>query len=191
MPGKGISKAAIAATLAGAILSMLAVVAFGAAKADAYVYWGDFQNGRIGRAANDGTDVNDSFIAEAGAGPDAVAVDAGHVYWADQTGESIGRANIDGSGVEEQLHHRRRQSNRPGGERVLDLLVDATQGPWGGPRSTGPARTSTSSPGLGPRCPAGSRSTPAMSTGATLTILEPPPTSAGPASTGTTSKRIS
>jgi hypothetical protein len=99
MPGKGISKAAIAATLAGAILSMLAVVAFGAAKADAYVYWGDFQNGRIGRAANDGTEVNDSFVAEAGAGPDAVAVDAGHVYWADQTGESIGRANIDGSGV--------------------------------------------------------------------------------------------
>jgi streptogramin lyase len=99
MPGKGISEAAIAATLAGAILSMLAVVAFGAAKADAYVYWGDFQNGRIGRAANDGTDVNDSFVAEAGAGPGAVAVDAGHVYWADQNGESIGRANIDGSGV--------------------------------------------------------------------------------------------
>ena len=82
---------------------MLAVVAFGAAKADAYVYWGDFQNGRIGRAANDGTEVNDSFVAEAGKGPDAVAVDAGHVYWADQTGESIGRANIDGSGVEDNF----------------------------------------------------------------------------------------
>ena len=106
-------------------------VAFGAAKADAYVYWGDFQNGRIGRAANDGTEVDDSFVAEAGTGPDAVAVDAGHVYWADQTGESIGRANIDGSGVEEQLHHRRRQSNRPGGDRVLDLLVDADGGTVG------------------------------------------------------------
>ncbi len=103
MPAKGISKAAIAATLAGGILSMLAVVAFGAAKADAAVYWGDFQNGRIGRAANDGTEVDDSFVAEAGKGPDAVAVDAGHVYWANQTSESIGRANIDGSGVEDNF----------------------------------------------------------------------------------------
>jgi hypothetical protein len=37
MPGEGISKAAISAALAAAVLSMLAVVAFGAAKAHASV----------------------------------------------------------------------------------------------------------------------------------------------------------
>jgi streptogramin lyase len=81
-----------ALTLFFALLASLAL----AARAAAFVYWADSQNQTIGRAANDGSEVNDAFI-HTGELPFAVAVDAGHVYWANQNGNSIGRANIDGS----------------------------------------------------------------------------------------------
>jgi sugar lactone lactonase YvrE len=70
-----------------------------ASRASAFIYWADTQNQTIGRAANDGTEVNDAFI-HTGELPFAVAVDADHIYWANQNGNSIGRANIDGSGVD-------------------------------------------------------------------------------------------
>jgi hypothetical protein len=68
--------------------------------ASAFVYWADSQNQRIGRAENDGSRVDDSFIPSTGALPVAVAVDGGHVYWANENGNSIGRASIDGSAVD-------------------------------------------------------------------------------------------
>jgi hypothetical protein len=70
-----------------------------AASAHAYVYWGDYQAGTIGRANNDGTDVDNGFIATGGK-PIAVAVDQAHIYWANESGGTIGRANIDGTEVE-------------------------------------------------------------------------------------------
>jgi hypothetical protein len=70
-----------------------------AASAHAYVYWGDYQGGTIGRANLDGTAVEDSFI-QAGGKPNAVAVTSSHIYWANETGGTIGRANIDGTAVE-------------------------------------------------------------------------------------------
>ena len=70
-----------------------------AASAHAYVYWGDFQGGTIGRANLDGTDVEDGFI-QAGGHPLAVAVTSSHIYWANEAAGTIGRANIDGTAVE-------------------------------------------------------------------------------------------
>lgn len=67
--------------------------------ASAFIYWADTQSQTIGRAANDGREVDDAFI-HTGELPFAVAVDASHVYWVNQNGNSIGRANIDGSGVD-------------------------------------------------------------------------------------------
>jgi hypothetical protein len=69
-----------------------------AATAHAYVYWGDFQGGTIGRANLDGTDATDAFISTGGK-PFAIAVNGSHIYWANAAG-SIGRANLDGTGVE-------------------------------------------------------------------------------------------
>lgn len=85
-------------SIAGGIaLALLASVAF-TSSASAFVYWADTTGETIGRAANDGSEVNDAFI-HTGALPFAVAVDSSHIYWANQNGNSIGRANIDGSGV--------------------------------------------------------------------------------------------
>jgi streptogramin lyase len=71
-------------------------LALTAARASAFIYWADAENGWIGRAANDGTGVEPNFI-RTGALPVAVAVDSAHVYWANQNGNSIGRADIDGA----------------------------------------------------------------------------------------------
>lgn len=79
-------------------LALLASLAL-ASRAAAFIYWADTQDQTIGRAANDGSEVNDAFI-HTGELPFAVAVDSSHIYWADQNGNSIGRANIDGSGVD-------------------------------------------------------------------------------------------
>ncbi len=70
-----------------------------AGSAQAYVYWGDYHGGTIGRANLDGTNVEDGFI-QTGGNPDAVAVTATHIYWTNETGGSIGRANVDGTAVE-------------------------------------------------------------------------------------------
>lgn len=80
------------------LLAVALPLAF-AASAHAYVYWGDYQGGTIGRANLDGTAVEDSFI-QTGGHPFAVAVTPTYIYWANATGGTIGRANIDGTGVE-------------------------------------------------------------------------------------------
>lgn len=80
------------------VLALLASLVF-VAQASAFVYWADTHGETIGRAANDGSEVDDAFI-HTGALPFAVAVDSSHIYWANQNGNSIGRANIDGSGVD-------------------------------------------------------------------------------------------
>lgn len=80
------------------IVAALALLALAPA-AGAYVYWGNFVKGTIGRAENDGGGVNPAFITGAGS-PQSVAVDANHIYWGNEAAGSIGRANIDGTGVD-------------------------------------------------------------------------------------------
>src|SRR5262245_37341271 len=67
-------------------------------RADAFVYWVDGEAGTIGRADNDGTDVNARFITGLN-DPCGVAVNATHVYWGNSGTNSIGRANLNGTGV--------------------------------------------------------------------------------------------
>jgi hypothetical protein len=83
-----------------ALLATLAMLSVSVADAGAYVYWADAQHLTIGRAANDGTVVDNSFIPTTGNIPLAVAVDAAHIYWANEGSQTIGRANIDGTGVD-------------------------------------------------------------------------------------------
>ena len=71
--------------------------------AAAFIYWGNFVQGTIGRAENDGSGANPNFITDGGC-VQSVAVDANHIYWANETVGSIGRANIDGTGVDPELH---------------------------------------------------------------------------------------
>jgi hypothetical protein len=74
-------------------------------RADAYVYWANGAVGSttIGRANNDGTGVDNSFITGA-IEPHGVAVDGKHIYWANFLGGgSIGRANLDGTGVDQNF----------------------------------------------------------------------------------------
>jgi virginiamycin B lyase len=92
MPGKGASSVAAALTVAVCVLIL-------APAASGFIYWGNAQSQSLGRAENDGSGVNSSFIAT-GPQPAAVAVDSAHIYWANQNGSSIGRANIDGTGVD-------------------------------------------------------------------------------------------
>jgi hypothetical protein len=70
--------------------------------AQAYVYWTTI-GGTIGRADNDGSAVNNSFITGLDS-PDWLIEANGHLYFGDrnlQAGNfSIGRANLDGSDVE-------------------------------------------------------------------------------------------
>jgi streptogramin lyase len=91
MSGKGALGGLAAVAVAIGVLAL-------APAASAFIYWGDTQNDTIGRAANDGSHVDDAFI-HTGQGPFQVAVDSTHVYWVNAEGNSIGRANIDGSGV--------------------------------------------------------------------------------------------
>jgi hypothetical protein len=82
------------------LLAALTMLGVGVADAGAYVYWADAQHLTIGRPANDGTGVDDSFIPVTGNIPLAVAVDSAHIYWANEGSQSIGRANIDGTGFD-------------------------------------------------------------------------------------------
>lgn len=83
-----------------ALMAVLTTLAVGVADAGAYIYWADAQHLTIGRAANDGTGVDDSFIPVTGNIPLGVAVDSAHIYWANEGSQSIGRANIDGTGYD-------------------------------------------------------------------------------------------
>ncbi len=85
-------------------LLLAAVVAFGltlASRAEALVYWANYENGTIGRANLNGTGVDQSFIAVAGpvAPYYGVAVNDKHIFW-DSGAGWIGRANLDGTGVD-------------------------------------------------------------------------------------------
>jgi len=77
----------------------VAVLLVLAAPAGAFIYWGNINQGTIGRAQNDGSSANPGFITGLGS-VHSLAVDAGHVYWANEKAGTIGRANIDGTGVD-------------------------------------------------------------------------------------------
>ena len=70
-----------------------------AGSAQAFVYWGDYQGGTIGRANLDGTNVEDGFI-QVGGRPDGVAVNSTYIYWTNESAGTIGRAKLDGTAVE-------------------------------------------------------------------------------------------
>jgi streptogramin lyase len=92
------SPARVARAAASCGLAVLALLVL-TSSADAFIYWADSQNQKIGRANNDGSGVDGSFI-QTGQLPFAIAVDSSHIYWANQNSNSIGRANIDGTGVD-------------------------------------------------------------------------------------------
>ena len=105
------------------IAAILVSLAF-AARADALVYWADYDNGTIGRANLDGTGLDQSFITSADF-PVSVAVDASHIYWANEgllSGTTIGRANLDGTDVDQSFIT---GANSPGG-----VAVDASHVYW-------------------------------------------------------------
>jgi hypothetical protein len=70
------------------------------------LYWGAtaFVNGgtvgSIGRASNDGGDLNANFITS-GSSAGSVTVAGNYVYWVDFANGSIGRANLDGTNVDD------------------------------------------------------------------------------------------
>lgn len=70
----------------------------GAAVDAEHVYW-TTRNGRIGRAALDGSRVEPDFIVLSGWAC-GVAVDSGHLYWAYNSSGKLGRAALDGSEVQ-------------------------------------------------------------------------------------------
>ena len=84
--------------LATAAVATLALVA----RADAFVYWANFNTGTIARANLDGSGVDQSFIGGA-SGPVGLTVDGSHVYWANFNINRIGRADLDGSGVDQSF----------------------------------------------------------------------------------------
>ena len=62
------------------------------------LYWANHDDGAVGRANLDGTNVDNKFITGAKQ-TCGVAVDATHVYWGDEEVGGVGRANLDGTGV--------------------------------------------------------------------------------------------
>ncbi len=87
----------ILALAVGAVLLLV-----GSTAANAYIYWGNADSTTIGRANNDGTGVNQSFIA-ATSNPQSVALDAAYIYWTSAANKTIGRANLDGTGANNSL----------------------------------------------------------------------------------------
>jgi len=75
-PRFGIRSTALALVLAAAALGALEL----AARADAFVYWANFDSGTIGRANLDGSGVNQSFIAGASDSTDVAVDGQQHVY---------------------------------------------------------------------------------------------------------------
>ena len=143
-----IAGAAARAALAAGLPALLALAL--APTAGASVYWGNtagpvfgLPGTTIGRADNDGTGVDPSFIAGAST-PDAVAVDTAHVYWINETdGHSIGRANLDGTGVDQHFI-----TGVDAGS-LARTSTGRTSSPAtgsGAPTSTAPRSSATSSP---------------------------------------------
>jgi hypothetical protein len=90
-----------------ALLLMAGIAAALAPRAGAYIYWARGAGGGIGRANNDGSDVQNKFIRGPGTGKDCgVTVDSAHIYWSNAfgtPGDSVGRANLDGTGVNQNF----------------------------------------------------------------------------------------
>lgn len=80
--------------LAAAALGVAALAAMPAA-AQASVYWGNYDFGRIGQADNSGSPSTASFIT-APDGPFGLAAVDGRLYWADFDTGKIGRADVSG-----------------------------------------------------------------------------------------------
>lgn len=101
-PASGLGRVALwCYGLSALLAAILALSLTLAARAEALVYWVNYEDGTIGRANLDGTGVDQSFIAVAGfPGPYyGVALDDKHIFW--DTGAGwIGRANLDGTGVD-------------------------------------------------------------------------------------------
>ncbi len=79
----------------GALLGTAALAATPAA-AQAAVYWGNYDHGRIGRMDNSGSPSSPSLISDP-VGPFGVAAVDGRLYWADNDSGTIGRADISGA----------------------------------------------------------------------------------------------
>jgi hypothetical protein len=84
-----------ARSFAAAVLAAAALAALPAA-AQATIYWGNYDHGRIGKADNSGSPSTPSFI-EHPVGPYGVAAFENTLYWADWDTSSIGRANVIGA----------------------------------------------------------------------------------------------
>ncbi len=77
-----------------ALLGLAALVGTPAA-AQAAVFWGNYDHGRIARAENSGASATASFIG-APVGPFGVAAVDGRLYWADLDSGTVGRADVSG-----------------------------------------------------------------------------------------------
>jgi hypothetical protein len=103
-----------------ALLFALVLCASAAPRADAYIYWSQFNS--LGRANLDASALKTNFITGAGSNVRGVAVDADHIYWANPGSQTIGRANLDGTGVD--------SSFITGGSGVLGVAVGAGHIYW-------------------------------------------------------------
>lgn len=88
-------------------LGLIAVVAallclLFAADAGAHVYWAGSGSSSVGRASDEGTEIDPGLITTP-SGPWGIAVAGNHVYWSSLVGGSIGRANLDGTEVKPQF----------------------------------------------------------------------------------------
>jgi hypothetical protein len=98
-----IARPAITTSVRAGATALVALAALALVpSAQAFIYWGDYGNGRIGRAANDGSSIEPNFITGVGS-PAGVAISATNIYWADYENDSIGRASIDGTAVDDEF----------------------------------------------------------------------------------------
>ena len=128
----------LTAAIAVAGLAGLAIPA----SAGAYVYWANSGSGTIGRASNDGTGVNQSFINPGSSSNlDGLSVGTNDIFWADSF-VGVGHANIDGSSPNDSFIS--------DGNRTIGVASDSTYVFWGDtfrPRGIYRANIDGSSPG--------------------------------------------
>jgi len=109
----GLLAAAVATALLPAICASSSVgasLALGrAAAAGGYLYWSNTTgrilqpgDGMIGRARQDGSDVNQKFITGASL-PVGVTAAGGYLYWTNNATGTIGRARLDGTDVSQKF----------------------------------------------------------------------------------------
>lgn len=70
-----------------------------------HLYWTNFRGESVGRAAIDGSGVDEQFIiASSGSWTYGVGVDSEHIYWTNYTGaSSVSRANLDGTNIDDSF----------------------------------------------------------------------------------------